>query len=131
MERAVLITNILGAICFGVSARLRQGSGTQSRHGDDTHTDIPSCTGSLISGALQSQLQRLPLLIIRAQLLKFLEHTRDRLLHLAIRCLLDLAFFGADESHRQFPERESTLRLLLESLAGALPISNVSVSAQR
>ena len=52
---------------------------------------------------------------------EFLEYTFDRLLHLAIRRLLNLTLFSTDESHRHFPQCEAAPYFLLKRLAGALP----------
>src|SRR6516165_8642461 len=52
-----------------------------------------------------------------SQLLKFLEYQLDRLLHLAIRSLLNAALFGAHESDGHFPQSEAAPHLLFKSFA--------------
>src|ERR1051326_412403 len=47
------------------------------------------------------------------QLLKFPEYADNRLLNLAIRRLLNLPFFGPDESNRHLPQRKAAPHLLL------------------
>jgi hypothetical protein len=52
--------------------------------------------------------------------MKFLEHSRDRLLHLTIRRPFDSALFGANEPDWDFPHRKAATHFLLESRASAL-----------
>ena len=55
-----------------------------------------------------------------SQLTKLLEYAGDRLLHLPVRRLLDVAFLRAHKADRQLPQRAASFHLLLERCASAL-----------